>query len=431
MSLTSAARLALFVRRPPSQPPPRETSFLPRKKKTVQVDKAKLRRARQAAIAAAEARGDENGPKRQVPKTLESTREQDPTALEDPCGDPDLALSSATDEFAPYFNRTATPKVFVTTSHKPKAATFGFVADLLEVIPNSTFYKRVGGARLSSIMRAARRRGFTHSVVLNEGRDAGLPDSMLVVHLGAAGIQQQEGEGEGDGGRAGRKSKDNDGGDDDASDNDEKTPSSSSSSDSDSDDSSLSSLGTGPTARFRVTNVRRCRDIRGHGRPTAHNPELVLRGFGTAVGNRVGRLLASMFPVDPAFRGRQVATLHAQRDFIFFRHHRYVFEEKEDGRARRAAAELKKKERRKGTRSGEGPREGGSAAAVDRAAGSSAAAAAAAPPPKAVIARLQELGPRFTLKLLDLRRGVLCGHGSEREWAPSREARKCRRKFSL
>lgn len=428
-------RLALFVRRPPffslSSPSQPETSSFSKKNSSLinkQVDKAKLRRARQAAIADAETRGDASGPKRQIPKTLESTREKDPTTLDDPASDPDFQLSSASDEFAPYFNRTATPRVFVTTSHKPKAATFGFVADLLEVIPNTTFYKRVGGARLSSIMRAARRRRFTHAVVLNEGRDAGLPDSMLVVHLGAAGIQDVEGDGGGDGEKK-RKRKNDAGGDDDGGGS---SPSSSDSEGSGSDSDDSSSLGTGPTARFRVTNVRRCRDIRGHGRPTAHNPELVLRGFGTAVGGRVGRLLASMFPVDPAFRGRQVATLHAQRDFIFFRHHRYVFQEKEDGRARRAAAELKKKERRKGKRSGEGKREGGSAAAVDRAAAGSSSSAANAPPaPTAVVARLQELGPRFTLKLLDLRKGVLCGHDSEREWAPSREARKARRKFSL
>lgn len=417
VSTSAAARLVsssvdLFLSTP--------TDLFSPKKKT-QVDKAKLRRTRQAAIAAAEAAGDETGPKRQIPKTIESTREKDATALD--ASDPDFLLSSATDEFAPYFARTATPKVFITTSHKPKAATFGFVADLLEVIPNSTFYKRVGGARLSSIMRAARRRGFTHSVVLHEGRDA-LPDSMLVVHLGAAGIQSGGG-GEGESEKS--KSDGGDGGDDgggaDAADEEEE-PSSS-------DTDSPSSLGTGPTARFRVTNVKRCRDIRGHGRPTAHNPELVLRGFGTSTGNRVGRLLASMFPVEPAFRGRQVATLHAQRDFIFFRHHRYVFEEKEDGRARRAAEEAKKKARRKGARSGEGKREGGSAAAVDRAASGGASSPAAAAPPAAIVARLQELGPRFTLKLLDLRKGVLCGHGSEKEWAPSREARKARRKFSL
>lgn len=36
------------------------------------------------------------------------------------------------------------------------------------------------------------------------------------------------------------------------------------------------------------------------------------------------RLIQSLFPQDPNFRGRRVVTFHNQRDFIFFRHHRYV-----------------------------------------------------------------------------------------------------------
>lgn len=35
------------------------------------------------------------------------------------------------------------------------------------------------------------------------------------------------------------------------------------------------------------------------------------------------RLIQSLFPQDPNFRGRRVVTFHNQRDFIFFRHHRY------------------------------------------------------------------------------------------------------------
>ena len=34
-------------------------------------------------------------------------------------------------------------------------------------------------------------------------------------------------------------------------------------------------------------------------------------------------MIAALFPHDPEFRGRRVATFHNQRDFIFFRHHRY------------------------------------------------------------------------------------------------------------
>ena len=35
-------------------------------------------------------------------------------------------------------------------------------------------------------------------------------------------------------------------------------------------------------------------------------------------------MFAALFPHDPQFRGRRVVTFHNQRDFIFFRHHRWV-----------------------------------------------------------------------------------------------------------
>lgn len=96
-------------------------------------------------------------------------------------------------------------------------------------------------------------------------------------------------------------------------------------------------------------------DIKGHGRPTSHRPELVLNNFETRLGHRLGRMFASLFhqagrghaheggelrrvaaarrpsarplarpparpPLqDPHFRGRRVVTFHNQRDFIFFR----------------------------------------------------------------------------------------------------------------
>ena len=59
--------------------------------------------------------------------------------------------------------------------------------------------------------------------------------------------------------------------------------------------------------------------VQNHGRPTKHKPELILNRFNTRLGNRIGRLLASLYPQAPQFRGRQVATFHNQRDFIFFR----------------------------------------------------------------------------------------------------------------
>ena len=78
---------------------------------------------------------------------------------------------------------------------------------------------------------------------------------------------------------------------------------------------------------------------------------MILNNFTTLLGNSVGRLFGSLFPPQPQFRGRQVVTLHNQRDFLFFRRHRYMFA-------------------------------------------------------SATSARLQEIGPRFTLKLRWLRKGL-------------------------
>jgi ribosome production factor 1 len=69
----------------------------------------------------------------------------------------------------------------------------------------------------------------------------------------------------------------------------------------------------------------------------------------------------SLFPHVPEFQGRQVATFHNQRDFIFFRRHRYEF------------------------KSGER-------------------------------ANLQEIGPRFTLKLRWLQKGTFDPDNGDYEW---------------
>lgn len=54
---------------------------------------------------------------------------------------------------------------------------------------------------------------------------------------------------------------------------------------------------------------------------------MILNNFDTMTGHRIGRMIAALFPQSPNFRGRKVLTFHNQRDFIFFRHHRYEFAE--------------------------------------------------------------------------------------------------------
>ncbi|PNH09951.1 DIS3-like exonuclease 1 [Tetrabaena socialis] len=50
---------------------------------------------------------------------------------------------------------------------------------------------------------------------------------------------------------------------------------------------------------------------------------------------------------------------------------------------------------------------------------------------KAVVARLQELGPRFTLKLLSLQKGTFDSKNGEFEWLPKKENKTSRRRFFL
>jgi len=197
--------------------------------------------------------------------------------------DDEVAADEAEDEFAKIFAGEERPRTLITTKIHASAHAYPFVRELLMVFPGSSFYRR-GHYSLKRICQFAANRGFTHLMVVGErGREVA---SLLLVHLPL-----------------------------------------------------------GPTALFRVTSARLGADIVGHGNPTRHRPEVILNNFSTRLGHRVGRLLGSVFPHDPEFRGRRVVTFHNQRDFVFMRHHRYIFSD--DGKR----------------------------------------------------ARLQELGPRFTLRL--------------------------------
>lgn len=84
-------------------------------------------------------------------------------------------------------------------------------------------------------------------------------------------------------------------------------------------------LSSSLSCRCRVFNMETCQTIAGHGTATSHVPELILNVFTTMLGVRVARLLSYLLPKQPEFYGRQVITLHNQRDFMYFRRHRYVF----------------------------------------------------------------------------------------------------------
>ena len=80
-------------------------------------------------------------------------------------------------------------------------------------------------------------------------------------------------------------------------------------------------LPDGPTAYFTVTSL----DIKQLASHTTHFPELLLNNFTTALGVQVAEVFKSLFPIMPHLQGRQTVTLQNSRDFIFFRRHRYMF----------------------------------------------------------------------------------------------------------
>lgn len=195
-----------------------------------------------------------------------------------------------TDEFTPVLAGDVQPRVVVTTGLVATEVSFEFVKQLLPVFPGMTYFERLNSS-IGEFAKKAAESGFTDAVLIKE--DKNKLSTLTHVHLP-----------------------------------------------------------NGPTATYKLSSFVPTNAIKGHGRCTRHTPEIILNNFTTKLGLRVGRMLGSLFPHHPSFVGRQVATFHNQRDFIFFRFHRYVFSANRDK------------------------------------------------------ARLQELGPRFTLKLRDLQKGV-------------------------
>ncbi|KDR80620.1 hypothetical protein GALMADRAFT_207637 [Galerina marginata CBS 339.88] len=213
-----------------------------------------------------------------VPRTLDNMREFDPSILTadpsslNPTGESskhdELAADLDNDPFASYFSSVddpaIPPKILITTSPKASKATYEFCDELVGVFPGAEFIRRKKGKgfEVGRIAGWAADRGYKHLCVVNE--DMKKPNAITLVHLP-----------------------------------------------------------NGPSAYFKLTSVELTKDIFGHARATPHYPELVLNNFVTRLGHAVGRMFQTTFPPLPEFQGRQVVTLHNQRDFLFFRRHRF------------------------------------------------------------------------------------------------------------
>lgn len=278
----------------------------------------------------------------------EEEEESDPRAPEDsPDRAPSEAPSTATDinltpealiqRFPTLFNAAdREPKVLITTSIN---ATIHWEAELLtSIFPHSQYIRRTAHFHsykysVREIAKYAASRDFTTVVVLNEERKK--PKGLDIVHLP-----------------------------------------------------------DGPMFHFSISNWVEGKKIPGHGNPTNHYPELILNGFRTPLGLLAAHLFKSLFPQRPEVQGRQVVTLHNQRDYVFFRRHRYVFRDK------------------RGTEKSIQGADGKLVKGVED-----------------IRAGLQELGPRFTLKLRRVDKGIQRASGQEWEWKAHSE--KVRTRFSL
>lgn len=309
--------------------------------------KAEKRRERQMQEARARELGEEPPPRRQ-PRTIESAREPDETKVEE--GEEEVAAEDAEDEFEEHLKEGQGRDVLITTCRRPSGRMFKFLADLFHTIPGCSYYARKS-FDLKRIVDFASNRSFSHLLVFHENRRFGKGPQINSL--------------------------------------------------------TWTKLPDGPTARFKLSSVRLSSSIKNAGRPTSHPPELILNNFSTRIGHRLSRMLQSLFPQDPTRRGRRVVTFHNQRDFIFFRHHRYVFEERGD-QSRRPVME--------GGHLSSGSPAPRSSKSGKKSKRKSTSASSTGDPNESIQCRLQELGPRFTMKLMSLQKGTFDPKHGEYEW---------------
>lgn len=244
-----------------------------------------------------------DAPEKAIPKTKERLRRADVTVVDDK-EDIEIINDEADDEFAEYFVSGANPKVLITTGEHPCYRSKQLVKEIRWLFPNSVYRPRKNYT-LKEITQFCINREFTDLLVVTDRLKE--PHNLIVSHLPK-----------------------------------------------------------GPTATFRVSNFLSHAQLEDAAPRTEHYPELIFKNFDTRLGRRISRLLQCLFPSKRDYAGRAVATFHNQRDYIFLRTHRYIFDSMNE-------------------------------------------------------VRLQEMGPRFTLRLLTLQSGTFDTKFGEFEWYRKKE----------
>ncbi|KAF2012626.1 Brix-domain-containing protein [Aaosphaeria arxii CBS 175.79] len=239
-------------------------------------------------------------------------------------------------KFPALFAPPVEPKILITTSINSTLHKHAEI--LIDLFPNSNYIRRsahFGAPKYSvrEIAQFAKNRGYTHLIIMMQALHEKKPDGLDVVHLTGDTL--------------------------------------------------------GPHFHFSISNWIEGKKLPGHGNSTGHIPELILNNFKTPLGHLCAQLFKSLYPPQPQFQGRTVVTMHNQRDYIFWRRHRYVFREKK-GREKPVLGS-DNKEILENLKTG-----------------------------------LQELGPRFTLKLRRVDRGVQYKSGQEWQWKGKMEKQRTR-----
>eukprot|EP01053_Blabericola_migrator_P002677 Blabericola_migrator_1__2676@NODE_175_length_12037_cov_81_938346_g152_i0_p6_GENE_NODE_175_length_12037_cov_81_938346_g152_i0NODE_175_length_12037_cov_81_938346_g152_i0_p6_ORF_typecomplete_len347_score69_85Brix/PF04427_18/6_6e34_NODE_175_length_12037_cov_81_938346_g152_i02101250 len=245
---------------------------------------------------------------RQRPNTIDTMRRPDDTIV-DP-EDEEIVESNKADEYQPFYDGLVTPKLLISTCKKPCKKLMLLIKEFTVIFPNS-FYRKREDQSAEDLIERAKARGYSQLIIF------------VQKHKKPYGVY-------------------------------------------------VSQIPEGPTCFFRLTSLKLAEDIKGGGAVTSHYPELIMKNFDTRLGQRIGRHLRTLFPLNPEFEGRRVITFHNQRDYVFFRHYRYVFDK------------------------------------------------------NGAQAHLQEIGPRFTLKLYFIQEGTLnLNEGKyEYHWRPDMQVDK-------
>ena len=245
----------------------------------------------------------EKAPLKLIPKTKERLRKPDETFIEEE-NDAEVVKDEADDEFSSFFKGKENPRILITTGERPSFRTKMFVKEAKWLFPNSIYRPRKDYT-LKDITQFCINRKYTDLIIVTERLKE--PHNIIISHLPE-----------------------------------------------------------GPTATFRVSNFLTHKQLDDPAARTEHYPELIFKNFDTRLGRRIGRQLQCLFPPKRDYAGRAVATFHNQRDYVFLRVHRYIFD---------------------------------SLTAV----------------------RIQEMGPRFTLRLLSLQSGTFDTQFGEYEWFRKKE----------